>query len=156
MGTITGISDLDPVRWKSSQWRNLQVKFIPHKEDFISDFVMWTFFKWVHLIIDRLAGMSQQPVSDEIEFLYGRLSLWLLHFSYAPLLSLAVSVLDQVICLKNEIPLIFFFLLVDLYDVSSSYDELISNKKLLYRRRVIGDGKSVEKSYALARWGNLH
>lgn len=25
MGTVTGISDLDPVRWKSSQWRNLQV-----------------------------------------------------------------------------------------------------------------------------------
>ncbi|KAE8705961.1 Auxin response factor 19 [Hibiscus syriacus] len=25
MGTITGISDIDPVRWKSSQWRNLQV-----------------------------------------------------------------------------------------------------------------------------------
>ncbi|KQJ93247.1 auxin response factor 5 [Brachypodium distachyon] len=25
MGTITGISDLDPVRWKSSQWRSLQV-----------------------------------------------------------------------------------------------------------------------------------
>ncbi|OIW19343.1 hypothetical protein TanjilG_03477 [Lupinus angustifolius] len=25
MGTITGISDLDPVRWKSSQWRNLQI-----------------------------------------------------------------------------------------------------------------------------------
>nr|AUZ96284.1 Auxin response factor [Malus domestica] len=25
MGTITGISDLDPVRWKHSQWRNLQV-----------------------------------------------------------------------------------------------------------------------------------
>ncbi|CAN1761896.1 Auxin response factor 5, partial [Linum perenne] len=25
MGTITGISDLDPMRWKSSQWRNLQV-----------------------------------------------------------------------------------------------------------------------------------
>ncbi|KAL3332451.1 hypothetical protein AABB24_032828 [Solanum stoloniferum] len=25
MGTITGISDLDPIRWKSSQWRNLQV-----------------------------------------------------------------------------------------------------------------------------------
>ncbi|CDP03049.1 unnamed protein product [Coffea canephora] len=25
MGTITGIADLDPVRWKSSQWRNLQV-----------------------------------------------------------------------------------------------------------------------------------
>ncbi|KAL6507712.1 hypothetical protein OROGR_023907 [Orobanche gracilis] len=24
MGTITGISDLDPVRWKNSQWRNLQ------------------------------------------------------------------------------------------------------------------------------------
>lgn len=26
MGTVTGISDLDPVRWKNSQWRNLQVK----------------------------------------------------------------------------------------------------------------------------------
>ncbi|RAL43759.1 hypothetical protein DM860_014260 [Cuscuta australis] len=25
MGTITGISDFDPVRWKNSQWRNLQV-----------------------------------------------------------------------------------------------------------------------------------
>ena len=25
MGTITGISDLDAARWKSSQWRNLQV-----------------------------------------------------------------------------------------------------------------------------------
>ncbi|KAL1207822.1 Auxin response factor 19 [Cardamine amara subsp. amara] len=25
MGTVTGISDLDPVRWKCSQWRNLQV-----------------------------------------------------------------------------------------------------------------------------------
>ncbi|KAG4970259.1 hypothetical protein JHK84_036356 [Glycine max] len=25
MGTITGINDLDPVRWKSSQWRNIQV-----------------------------------------------------------------------------------------------------------------------------------
>ncbi|KAL2481939.1 Auxin response factor [Abeliophyllum distichum] len=25
MGTITAISDLDPVRWKNSQWRNLQV-----------------------------------------------------------------------------------------------------------------------------------
>nr|GMD88623.1 auxin response factor 19-like isoform X1 [Ipomoea batatas] len=25
MGTITGISDLDPVRWKGSQWRKLQV-----------------------------------------------------------------------------------------------------------------------------------
>ncbi|XP_010541685.1 PREDICTED: auxin response factor 7-like isoform X2 [Tarenaya hassleriana] len=25
MGTITGVSDLDPLRWKNSQWRNLQV-----------------------------------------------------------------------------------------------------------------------------------
>ncbi|GAV76243.1 AUX_IAA domain-containing protein/B3 domain-containing protein/Auxin_resp domain-containing protein [Cephalotus follicularis] len=25
MGTVTGIGDLDPVRWKNSQWRNLQV-----------------------------------------------------------------------------------------------------------------------------------
>lgn len=27
MGTITNISDLDPIRWKNSQWRNLQVLF---------------------------------------------------------------------------------------------------------------------------------
>ncbi|KAG9443672.1 hypothetical protein H6P81_015012 [Aristolochia fimbriata] len=27
MGTITGISDLDPTRWKGSQWRNLQVNW---------------------------------------------------------------------------------------------------------------------------------
>lgn len=26
MGTVTGISDLDPLRWKNSQWRNLQVQ----------------------------------------------------------------------------------------------------------------------------------
>lgn len=26
-GAITGISDLDPIRWKNSQWRNLQVLF---------------------------------------------------------------------------------------------------------------------------------
>ncbi|KAI4377821.1 hypothetical protein MLD38_015395 [Melastoma candidum] len=25
MGTVTGVSDLDPARWKGSQWRNLQV-----------------------------------------------------------------------------------------------------------------------------------
>ncbi|GFP87264.1 auxin response factor 19 [Phtheirospermum japonicum] len=25
MGTVNGVSDLDPVRWKNSQWRNLQV-----------------------------------------------------------------------------------------------------------------------------------
>jgi hypothetical protein len=28
MGTITGISDLDPVRWKNSQWHNLQVEIV--------------------------------------------------------------------------------------------------------------------------------
>jgi hypothetical protein len=28
MGTITGISDLDLVRWKNSQWCNLQVRFL--------------------------------------------------------------------------------------------------------------------------------
>lgn len=31
MGTITGISDLDPVQWKNSQWRNLQVRICCHK-----------------------------------------------------------------------------------------------------------------------------
>lgn len=31
MGTITGISDLDPIRWKTSEWRNLQV-FLSFKQ----------------------------------------------------------------------------------------------------------------------------
>ncbi|GKD23232.1 auxin response factor 19, partial [Tanacetum coccineum] len=31
MGTVTGISDTDPVRWKNSQWRSLQVtKLMKH------------------------------------------------------------------------------------------------------------------------------
>ena len=28
MGTIVGISDLDPLRWPGSKWRSLQVKCI--------------------------------------------------------------------------------------------------------------------------------
>lgn len=35
MGTVTGISDLDPVRWKSSQWRNLQVLMMNAKFVFL-------------------------------------------------------------------------------------------------------------------------
>lgn len=30
MGTITGVNDLDGVRWKNSQWRNIQVCIIEH------------------------------------------------------------------------------------------------------------------------------
>lgn len=38
MGTITGISDMDSVRWKNSQWRNLQVlyKFSKDLDEFLS------------------------------------------------------------------------------------------------------------------------
>jgi len=28
MGTITGIGDLDPVRWTNSQWRSVKVKVV--------------------------------------------------------------------------------------------------------------------------------
>lgn len=28
MGTIVGISDLDPLRWPGSKWRNLQVLYV--------------------------------------------------------------------------------------------------------------------------------
>ena len=38
MGTITGISDLDPVRWKNSQWRNLQVFFGDYD---IHEYICW-------------------------------------------------------------------------------------------------------------------
>lgn len=38
MGTITNISDLDPVRWKGSQWRNLQVFFLPFRMYVMSSF----------------------------------------------------------------------------------------------------------------------
>ncbi|KOM47659.1 hypothetical protein LR48_Vigan07g136300 [Vigna angularis] len=37
MGTITGISDLDPVRWKNSQWRNIQVGWDESTADEESD-----------------------------------------------------------------------------------------------------------------------
>ena len=38
MGTITGISDLDPVRWKNSQWRSLQVFF---GDNDIHEYICW-------------------------------------------------------------------------------------------------------------------
>ena len=35
MGTIFGISDLDPLRWPGSKWRNIQVVYVaryPHQK----------------------------------------------------------------------------------------------------------------------------
>lgn len=87
MGTITGISDLDPVRWKNSHWRNLQVAshmiyskhiMVPKPALFHSDRSFCVFW-----IILRLGGMSQQQQRGEPVCHYGRLSLLQHHFIYA-------------------------------------------------------------------------
>lgn len=77
MGTITGISDLDPVRWKNSQWRNLQVEIVAFSVFLImpnlliknvdNDYCHSMFFH-------RLVGMSQLLEKGVIESQSGRLN----------------------------------------------------------------------------------
>lgn len=73
MGTITGINDLDPVRWKNSQWRNLQVEEV--------DWLISSFFFASGIyssdaltILVRLVGMSRLLGRGSIESLFGRLN----------------------------------------------------------------------------------
>ena len=84
MGTITGISDLDPVRWKNSQWRNLQVGFLVNLLHPINQLVRRFIFDLRRLcFFNRLAGMSLQLEKGGTGFLSGKLNQLLLHFSYA-------------------------------------------------------------------------
>ncbi|GLT28665.1 hypothetical protein SLA2020_035770 [Shorea laevis] len=88
MGTITGISDLDPVRWKNSQWRNLQVGWdetttgerrtrvsIWEIELVTTPFFICTppFFRSKH---PRLSGMPDDESSDLDNLFNGTMS-WL-------------------------------------------------------------------------------
>lgn len=44
MGTITGVSDLDPVRWPNSHWRSVKVFFFPlNRFDHISSIFFMKF-----------------------------------------------------------------------------------------------------------------
>jgi hypothetical protein len=93
MGTITAISDLDPVRWKNSQWLNLQVGFLvcfgsmSKHPYFIFTFANQIFFLLGDLkslcFFNRLAGMSLQLAKGGTGFQSGRLNQFLLRFSYA-------------------------------------------------------------------------
>lgn len=103
MGTITGISDLDPVRWKNSQWRNLQVGFLVI---FVAScalsfspflLLMQIFFCDLRRIyfFNRLAGMSLQQAKGVTGFQSGKSNRLLLHFSYALHHFLVQNVLDN-------------------------------------------------------------
>lgn len=71
MGTITGISDLDPLRWKNSQWRNLQVLLNLQKEKIVAIAVTvamsWT---W-HLMVLQLVSLTSlfEFLTSKIHFI---------------------------------------------------------------------------------------
>ncbi|KAG6474267.1 hypothetical protein ZIOFF_068192 [Zingiber officinale] len=67
MGTITGISDLDPVRWKNSQWRNLQVG--------------WDDFLFINIVIlSRQVGWDESAAGER----RNRVSIWEIEPVIAP------------------------------------------------------------------------
>ncbi|KAG0448522.1 hypothetical protein HPP92_027787 [Vanilla planifolia] len=87
MGTITGISDLDPMRWKNSQWRNLQVgwdELAPgERRNRVStweiELVAAPFFlcpPFFRIKRPRQTGMPDDE-SSEMETLYRRAMPWL-------------------------------------------------------------------------------
>ena len=69
MGFITGMSDLDPVRWPSSYWRSIKVSWS-------ESCPVITFTEVFNRFYYRLGGMSHQLVIDKDVFLYGRLNHW--------------------------------------------------------------------------------
>lgn len=52
MGTITGLSDLDPVRWPNSHWRSVKVKHLWKQFDkyYISQMLLWHFDMFVIIL----------------------------------------------------------------------------------------------------------
>jgi hypothetical protein len=106
MGTITGIGDLDPVQWKNSHWRNLQVShsswaftcsdihvlqlpdsyasYIEKKASpKFQDRVLNCNFTWLSSSFHvRLVGMNQLHLKGAPVFQYGKLNQFLHHFIY--------------------------------------------------------------------------
>lgn len=53
MGTITGISDLDPVRWPNSHWRSVKVCRVVHfKQLYVVNIVFWSMLKYPRALKD--------------------------------------------------------------------------------------------------------
>lgn len=74
MGTITGIGDLDPVRWQNSHWRSVKVI----KLVYFSQYYLLTIF-FLHFLINiiffyRLDGMNQLQVRGSHVSHYGKLN----------------------------------------------------------------------------------
>ncbi|KAK4396817.1 Auxin response factor 19 [Sesamum angolense] len=63
MGTITGVSELDPVRWKNSQWRNLQLLPVGCGKAFITAYpftlcsLLFDFFKYALKSFDFILSL---------------------------------------------------------------------------------------------------
>ncbi|XP_062115301.1 auxin response factor 19-like [Humulus lupulus] len=61
MGTITGISDLDPARWKNSQWRNLQVGWCDKSRERHNRVSIWEIEPVPFLICSRPFFRPKRP-----------------------------------------------------------------------------------------------
>ena len=71
MGTITGISDLDPLRWKNSQWRNLQVLLNLYKAKIIAISVMDAMLQTWRLMVLQLVSLTSicEILTSKIHFI---------------------------------------------------------------------------------------
>lgn len=73
MGTITGVSDLDPVRWKNSQWRNLQVDLDMNLKSHSSlQFVLSLFLSNITFYVLRQVGWDESAAGER----RNRVSIW--------------------------------------------------------------------------------
>jgi len=78
MGTIVGISDVDPLRWPGSKWRNIQVQSVLLKfyEAYCILELMLIGNNWHNdFSANRWSGMSQGVLINRIELVFGRLRL---------------------------------------------------------------------------------
>lgn len=95
MGTIVGISDLDPLNWPGSKWRNLQVnsailklhsvnhfhllgyRFVRFQEIILHPGFRSSWVPFIHHLfyIRRLSGMRQDVVISRAGLVHGKLKL---------------------------------------------------------------------------------
>lgn len=85
MGTIIGMSDVDPLRWPNSKWRSLQViKLIIYLFILIIRVIAFMLqrklprcilYNGMLILSDRLSGTSLDAVISRIELAHGKLRL---------------------------------------------------------------------------------
>lgn len=70
MGTIVGLSDLDPLRWPASKWRSLQVN-----NGFSMSFLLYhdQTSRGMNIYTYRWNGMSLAVVISKTELIHGKL-----------------------------------------------------------------------------------